>query len=138
MLRRAFAKNSPTMAKNIAAYISPNAFFVLRDLIFVDFFEFAGGVAFIGFAVFAGFAGFVWFAVFVRFENLLFVSVDFVKDLEKDLIRGFARLASLVGFRITILYFLEMKFGFYLWRGGWTVERNPAFEMQDCLAWLVA
>ena len=93
MLRRAFAKNSPTMAKNIAAYISPNAFFVLLDLILVDFFEFAGGVAFIGFAVFAGF---VWLVVFVRFENMLFVSEDFVKDFEKGLSKDFARLASLV------------------------------------------
>ena len=103
MLRRAFAKNSPTMAKNIAAYISPNAFFVLLDfvVIFVYFFEFVLGVAFV---------------VFARFENLLFVSADFASCLAKDLIRDFARLASLVGFRIRILYFLEMKFGFYLWR----------------------
>ena len=41
MLRRAFAKNSPTMAKNIAAYTSPNASFALFDFVkFVGLVEF--------------------------------------------------------------------------------------------------
>lgn len=53
----------------------------------------------------------------MRFENLLFVSVDFAEELGKGLSKDFARLASLVDFRIRVLYFLEMKFGFYLWRG---------------------